>query len=117
MPVLITAKINGFRRCGIGHSDITMSYPDDRFTAAQLAELQAEPLLVVTVVSEAAGASQSDDSLSRLDALTAEISRLTNELAAVTPTLDTVTAERDTLKKELAELNKEMKKNAKNPGS
>lgn len=48
MPVTITAKVNGFRRCGIAHPDTATTYPDDHFTKAQLDELQAEPMLVVS---------------------------------------------------------------------
>ncbi|PHM47092.1 HI1506-related protein [Xenorhabdus miraniensis] len=105
MPVLITAKVDGFRRCGLAHRDITTSYADDHFTAAQLAELQAEPMLVVSVVSEGDGPSQPADTQMQIAGLTDEVSRLTNAL-------DSVTAERDSLKKALAELNKDMKKNA-----
>ncbi len=49
MPVTITAKVNGFRRCGIAHPDTATTYPDDHFTKAQLDELQAEPMLVVSL--------------------------------------------------------------------
>ncbi|MEQ1966276.1 HI1506-related protein [Xenorhabdus nematophila] len=121
MPILITAKVAGFRRCGIAHSDNTTSYPDDRFSAAQLRELQADPMLVVSVVSDTEVQPQHTDS--EFDALRAEISRLTAELDTVTAKhdvrlqhadsqldalrtevarlsseLDIVTAERDTLK-------------------
>lgn len=48
MPVTITAKVHGFRRCGIAHPDTATTYPDDHFTKAQLDELQAEPMLVVS---------------------------------------------------------------------
>lgn len=49
MPVTITAKVNGFRRCGIAHPDTATTYPDDHFTKAQLDELQTEPMLVVSL--------------------------------------------------------------------
>ncbi|HCT7706611.1 TPA: hypothetical protein OT801_000605 [Morganella morganii] len=52
MPVTITAKVNGFRRCGIAHPDTATTYPDDHFTKAQLAELRAEPMLVVSFGAE-----------------------------------------------------------------
>ncbi|CDL80191.1 HI1506-related protein [Xenorhabdus cabanillasii] len=109
MPILITAKIDGFRRCGIAHSDKTTTYPDDRFTAVQLAELQADPMLVVSVVSDTDTPAQADTQ-SCLDALTAEVSRLTHELDNMTQTLGSVTAERDTLQNELAALKKGNKK-------
>lgn len=46
--VTITSKRDGFRRCGIAHSG-TVEHPADKFTKEQLAALQAEPLLVVSV--------------------------------------------------------------------
>lgn len=45
--IVITSKIDGFRRAGIAHSSHPTPYADDRFTAAQLAQLKAEPNLVV----------------------------------------------------------------------
>ncbi|MDO9633076.1 MAG: HI1506-related protein [Humidesulfovibrio sp.] len=47
MPVTITAKRNGFRRCGIAHSDKPVEHPDGTFTDEQLEILKAEPMLVV----------------------------------------------------------------------
>ncbi|OBU12170.1 HI1506-related protein [Morganella psychrotolerans] len=52
MPVTITAKVSGFRRCGIAHPDTATTYPDDRFTKVQLDELRAEPMLVVSLGAE-----------------------------------------------------------------
>ena len=45
--IRITAKQDGFRRCGIAHSKEPVEYGDERFDADELAVLQAEPLLVV----------------------------------------------------------------------
>ena len=47
--ITITAKKEGFRRCGIAHPVAPVTYPDDKFTADELAALQAEPMLVVEV--------------------------------------------------------------------
>lgn len=52
--ILITAKRNGYRRCGMAHPDHAVEYPASRFTAAQLKILQADPGLVVQIVDEAA---------------------------------------------------------------
>lgn len=52
MPIQITAKRDAFRRCGMAHSDKTQTYADGHFSQAELAELQAEPMLVVTLVTE-----------------------------------------------------------------
>lgn len=45
--IIITAKKDGFRRCGVAHSAKPVEYQDDAFTPDQLAELQADPMLVV----------------------------------------------------------------------
>ena len=47
--ISITSKIDGFRRCGIAHSRTATEYPDGKFSKEELAILQAEPNLVVTV--------------------------------------------------------------------
>ncbi|ELF3954468.1 hypothetical protein RNF30_005235, partial [Salmonella enterica] len=46
--IFITSKREGFARCGVRFSETTTPYPDDRFTPEQLAELEAEPMLVVS---------------------------------------------------------------------
>jgi len=50
--IRITAKKDGFRRCGLAHGKEPVEYPNDHFTAAQLKQLKAEPMLVVEVVEE-----------------------------------------------------------------
>lgn len=45
--IIITAKKDGFRRCGVAHSAKPVEHQDDAFTPEQLAELQADPMLVV----------------------------------------------------------------------
>ncbi len=52
--IIITAKKDGFRRCGVAHSARPVEHKDDAFTPEQLAELQAEPMLVVELVTEKA---------------------------------------------------------------
>ena len=47
--VRITAKRKGFRRCGVEHSTKPTVWYEGDFTAAQLKQLQAEPMLVVDV--------------------------------------------------------------------
>ncbi|HHR6128522.1 TPA: HI1506-related protein [Providencia alcalifaciens] len=80
MPILITAKVNGFRRCGIAHSDETVEYPDDYFTPLQLIELQSEPMLVVSVGDAGTGKKQPDAGADKqIAALKAEVKRLTGE--------------------------------------
>ncbi|MDP3876012.1 MAG: HI1506-related protein [Methylobacter sp.] len=50
--IRIKALKNGFRRCGIAHPATPVEYEDGHFTAAQLAALQAEPMLSVTVTED-----------------------------------------------------------------
>ncbi len=45
--IRIRSKKEGFRRCGIAHSEKPVDYPDDKFTKKQLQELKAEPMLLV----------------------------------------------------------------------
>lgn len=92
--IFITAKREGFARCGVRFSETTTSYPDDRFTPEQLADLEAEPMLVVSREGAGMTAGQAAEQISRLkDALdTAE-----HEVAVVT-------AERDVLREQLAVL-------------
>lgn len=50
--ITITSKKEGFRRCGIAHSQTPTSYPDDQFSAEELQALKEESMLVVTVEAE-----------------------------------------------------------------
>jgi hypothetical protein len=50
--IRIKSKRHNFRRCGIAHPKEAVEYPDKRFTPAELAILQAEPNLVVEIVSK-----------------------------------------------------------------
>jgi hypothetical protein len=54
--IIITAKRDGFRRCGIAHRATPIEYPDEAFTPAQLVLLRAEPMLDVQHIEEAAPA-------------------------------------------------------------
>ena len=45
--IRITAKRHGFRRCGIAHPGQPTDYADERFSAEELARLEAEPMLLV----------------------------------------------------------------------
>ncbi|UPQ37745.1 HI1506-related protein [Providencia rettgeri] len=80
MPIIITAKVNGFRRCGIAHSDAATEYPDDHFTKEQLATLQAESMLVVSVGNNDTAQKSTDAGADKqIAALKAEVKRLTGE--------------------------------------
>lgn len=43
----ITAKRDGFRRCGIAHPASPVDHPIERFSKKQIEALRAEPMLVV----------------------------------------------------------------------
>jgi hypothetical protein len=49
--VRISAKRDGFRRCGIAHPKDVTEYPDDRFSKKELEILKAESMLVVEAVA------------------------------------------------------------------
>lgn len=52
MPIRISSAINGFRRAGVAHPSKPTVYPDDYFSAQQVAQLVAEPRLAVEFMSE-----------------------------------------------------------------
>ena len=58
--IVIESKKDGFRRCGIAHPTVPVSYPDDRFTTEELDALQAEPMLIVIVAEEAEAVDEKD---------------------------------------------------------
>lgn len=47
--IQIVGKKEGFRRCGLAHPKGAVDYPDGHWTEEQLAALEAEPMLVVTI--------------------------------------------------------------------
>lgn len=53
MPVIITAKKDGFRRCGMAHPASAVEHADGVFTKEQIEILKAEPMLVVQEVAAA----------------------------------------------------------------
>lgn len=101
MPIQITAKRDGFRRCGIAHSETTTTYPDGHFTDTQVRELEAEPNLVVIQIAK--GATDDSQQLALVDAgvriadLEAVVLQLNTNTAELQVKLDSVTAERDEL--------------------
>jgi hypothetical protein len=81
MPeITITAKRDGFRRCGVAHRDVPVTWPDGSFTDEQIAILRAEPALVVHL-----GAVSGDD-----DKLKAALGRFRSWIQ-----LEDVTTDRD----------------------
>lgn len=47
--IRITAKQDGFRRCGLAHPSQATEHANDAFTAAELKTLQSEPMLMVQI--------------------------------------------------------------------
>ncbi|WP_448158654.1 HI1506-related protein [Escherichia coli] len=79
----ITARREGFRRCGVAHSATTKAWPVDAFTPEQLAVLKADPMLIVVERDKASGqndAAQSDELAAQLDAERQKVSELTAQL-------------------------------------
>lgn len=113
MPVQITARRDGFRRLGIAHSANTITYPDDRFTKADVDILKAEPNLIVIEVAELTdSAPLSDELIAAQDTiielqdkvlrLNNDVAELKNQLDASQTQLTIVTDERDELQAKLA---------------
>ncbi|EFU3350665.1 hypothetical protein HUH01_004006 [Salmonella enterica] len=106
--IFITAKREGFARCGVRFSESTTSYPDDRFTPEQLADLEAEPMLVVSREGAGMTAGQAAEQISRLkDALDTaehEVAVVTAERDVLHQQLADMTTERDALREQLAVL-------------
>ncbi|ELH0562689.1 hypothetical protein Q9591_001682 [Salmonella enterica] len=104
--IFITAKREGFARCGVRFSETTTSYPDDRFTPEQLADLEAEPMLVVSREGAGMTAGQAAEQISRLkDALDTaehEVAVVTAERDVLHQQLADMTSERDALREQLA---------------
>ncbi|EAV2404781.1 hypothetical protein GEX06_06200 [Salmonella enterica] len=104
--IFITSKREGFARCGVRFSETTTSYPDDRFTPEQLADLEAEPMLIVSREGAGMTAGQAAEQISRLkDALDTaehEVAVVTAERDVLHQQLADMTTERDALREQLA---------------
>jgi 3'-phosphoadenosine 5'-phosphosulfate sulfotransferase (PAPS reductase)/FAD synthetase len=59
--IRITAKKDGFRRCGVAHSAKPVEYADDRFSPAELKRLAAESMLVVERIADPSQGKNDDD--------------------------------------------------------
>ncbi|GJL37206.1 hypothetical protein TUM17576_40260 [Enterobacter hormaechei] len=125
MPeITITSKRDGFRRCGVAHRDVPVTWPDGQFTAAEIAILKSEPQLVVheggivrdDVQSDlqlarsriidleatidqlrTTGQGERDQAQARITELEATNADLLEKLTAASQTASDLTAERDRL--------------------
>ncbi|OVZ94861.1 hypothetical protein CBW58_01970 [Yersinia frederiksenii] len=95
----ITAKRDGFRRCGVVHSDTPVVWPAGSFTDEQIALLKSEPQLVVHEGSAVSADVQGEllDARSRIIDLEAGNAALQEKLTAATQLVTDLTAERDRL--------------------
>ncbi|EFS4423067.1 hypothetical protein HXR37_001427 [Salmonella enterica] len=104
--IYITSKREGFARCGVRFSETTTPYPDDRFSPEQLADLESEPMLIVSRESAGMSAGQAAEQISRLknalDTAAHEVAVVTAERDALHQQLADMTAERDALREQLA---------------
>lgn len=103
MPIQITAKRDGFRRCGMAHSDKTQTYADDRFTPAELAVLEAEDQLVVVRLSDQELAVNSTDISDQLLSAQQKIDTLTNNLQTTREQLTAANAQVQKLNSDLSQ--------------
>ncbi|HBV5320391.1 TPA: hypothetical protein MD069_004274 [Klebsiella pneumoniae] len=102
MPeITITSKRDGFRRCGVAHRDVPVTWPDGSFTDEQITILRAEPALVVHL----GAVSGDDDKLKiaqgRIQELEAVVLQLNDDAAGLNSQLAEVTADRDRLQEAL----------------
>lgn len=102
MPeITITSKSDGFRRCGVAHRDVPVTWPDGSFTDEQIAILRDEPALVVHLGT----VSGDDDKLKiaqgRIQELEAVVLQLNDDAAGLKSQLAEVTADRDRLQEAL----------------
>lgn len=102
MPeITITAKRDGFRRCGVAHRDVPVTWPDGHFTDEEIAILRAEPSLVVHT-----GAISGDDdklkaALGRVQELETVVLQLKEDSVGLMDQLVEMTADRDRLQEAL----------------
>lgn len=102
MPeITITSKRDGFRRCGVAHRDVPVTWPDGSFTEEQLAILRAEPALVVHTGSISGDDDKLKTALGRIQELEAVVQQLNDDAAGLKSQLDEMTTDRDRLQEAL----------------
>ncbi|MFN4623357.1 HI1506-related protein [Klebsiella pasteurii] len=102
MPeITITSKRDGFRRCGVAHRDVPVTWPDGSFTKEQIAILRAEPALVVHIGAVSGDDDKLKTALGRVQELEAVVQQLNDDAAGLKSQLDEMTADRDRLQEAL----------------
>lgn len=102
MPeITITSKRDGFRRCGVAHRDVPVTWPDGSFTDDQIAILRAEPALVVHLGAVSGDDDKLKNAQARIQELEAVVLQLNDDAAGLKSQLAEVTADRDRLQEAL----------------
>lgn len=103
MPeITITAKRDGFRRCGVAHRDVPVTWPDGSFTDEQIAILRAEPSLVVHLGPVSGDDDKLKAALGRVQELETVVLQLKEDSVGLMDQLVEMTADRDRLQAALA---------------
>ena len=102
MPeITITAKRDGFRRCGVAHRDVPVTWPDGSFTDEQIAILRAEPSLVVHLGPVSGDVDKLKAALGRVQELETVVLQLKEDSVGLMDQLVEMTADRDRLQEAL----------------
>ncbi|EPI4791809.1 TPA: hypothetical protein I8622_005602 [Klebsiella oxytoca] len=102
MPeITITAKRDGFRRCGVAHRDVPVTWPDGSFTDEQIAILRAEPSLVVHLGPVSGDDDKLKAALGRVQELETVVLQLKKDSVGLMDQLVEMTADRDRLQEAL----------------
>lgn len=102
MPeITITSKRDGFRRCGVAHRDVPVTWPDGSFTEEQIAILRAEPALVVHIGAASVDDDKLDAAQGRIHELEAVVLQLKEDSVGLMNQLVEMTADRDRLQEAL----------------
>ena len=102
MPELtITAKRDGFRRCGVAHRDVPVTWPDGSFTDEQIAILRAEPSLVVHLGPVSGDDDKLKAALGRVQELETVVLQLKEDSVGLMDQVVEMTADRDRLQEAL----------------
>lgn len=108
----ITARRDGFRRCGVAHSAETKVWGADAFTAEQLAVLKADPMLIVVERDQASGqndAPSSDELTAQLEAERKNVVELTAQLEEERQKVSDLTAQLEDERQKVKDLTAELK--------
>lgn len=65
--ITITSKNPGFRRCGVAHPATPTNHADTAFSKAELALLQAEPMLTVTMAADKPSRANAGDTIKAVE--------------------------------------------------